>query len=563
MALRLGDILVEKGILTPQQLEEAAFIQQESKELLGEVLLRLGFVTENQVAEALAQQQGLTFLSLSQTRIDQEVIRKVPAKIVWHYRFMPVKLKENILTIAVSDPFDMLMVDDLETHLGVRVEKVLATVRDISDSIQKYYGVGADTIEQLSFSSRPQEIESLQETVQDLEKKTQAASVIRLVNQIFQQAIVKRATDIHFERFRKDLSLRYRIDGILYDMSVSENIKYFYSAIISRIKVMSGLDIVERRLPQDGRTKVKIQDNEYDLRVSVVPTLYGENIVVRILPLKMLYSIKDLGLLEKDFILLENLLKKPYGIIFVTGPTGSGKSTTLYSCLQKLNTRERKIITIEDPVEYELEGVSQIQVNPKIELSFAKALRSVLRHDPDILMVGEIRDKETADISIQAALTGHLVFSTLHTNDSASASTRLIDIGVEPYLITSSVNAFIAQRLVRVICKNCKEAYSLSDAEYVYFSDLDKQKKNKNINIYRGKGCPLCNGTGYFGRIGIYEILIVSNQIRELIVEKASADKIRKKAIEEGLLSLRADGWKKILEGITTPEEVIRVIQEG
>jgi len=351
--------------------------------------------------------------------------------------------------------------------------------------------------------------------------------------------------------------LRYRIDGILYDAQVSENMRYLYPAIISRIKVMASLDIVERRIPQDGRAKVNVGDKEYELRVSVLPTLYGENVVIRILPMLMLFSMADLGMEDKDLQVLQRVLQKPHGIIFVTGPTGSGKTTTLYTCLSQLNTRERKIITIEDPVEYELRGVSQIQVNPKINLTFAGALRSILRHDPDVIMVGEVRDFETASITIQTALTGHLVFSTLHTNDSAGGVTRLIDMGIDPFLITSSVEMFIAQRLVRRICPECKKE-SKFDA-----SEITTLPQGMDIPraVFRGKGCPACNHTGYRGRTGIYELLVVTEPVRRMVLRKDPSDLIEAKAIELGMKPMHEDGWEKVFAGITTPEEVQRVTQ--
>ena len=383
--------------------------------------------------------------------------------------------------------------------------------------------------------------------------------MVRLVNQILQQAIHGRATDIHFEHFRSELLLRYRVDGILYDAQVSENMRYLYPAIISRIKVMANLDIVERRVPQDGRAKVKIAEQEYELRVSVLPTLSGENVVIRILPMLMLFSMADLGMQPGELQILQRVLQKPHGIIFVTGPTGSGKTTTLYTCLSRLNTRERKIITIEDPVEYELRGVSQIQVNPKINLTFAGALRSILRHDPDVIMVGEVRDFETASITIQTALTGHLVFSTLHTNDAAGAATRLIDMGIDPFLITSSVEMFVAQRLIRKICAQCKEP-SKTPLDKSQLANLPKGV-DPGKPVFRGKGCSACNNTGYKGRTGIYELLVMNETIREMILRKESSDKVEARAVELGMKPMAQDGWEKVFAGITTPEEVQRVTQ--
>ncbi|MBI3602049.1 MAG: Flp pilus assembly complex ATPase component TadA [Candidatus Omnitrophica bacterium] len=559
MALRIGEILVEKGIITPVQLEKALAEQKQTKKMLGNILIAMGLVTERKFLQVLSEQQGIPFVELKDTAIDQKAIKVMPPKFVWHYKIMPIHLENNVLTVAMSNPFEVWPIDDLETHLGLRVEKVLAASSDITETARKYYGVGADTIERILSQEAPDigtKTETKENKVEDLEKMSEDASVIRLVNQILQQAINDRATDIHIEAFREELSLRYRVDGALYDVEISDAIRHLYLAIVSRIKVMSGLDIVERRLPQDGRAKVKIGNKEYELRVSVIPALYGENIVVRILPTTMLFDVAHLGMSAKDLDSLEQLILKHHGIIFVTGPTGSGKTTTLYACLSKLNTRQRKIVTIEDPVEYELKGVTQTQVNPRIGLTFAAVLRSMLRHDPDVMMVGEVRDFETADITIQTSLTGHLVFSTLHTNDAATGVTRLIDIGVEPFLIASSVEAFIAQRLVRLVCGECKENYKLDQ-----MSDVLKQMVQGSTTIYRGRGCKSCGYTGYAGRSGIYEILLVNEEIKKLILQKTSADVIRNKAIQSGMRTLQQSGWEKVAAGLTTPEEILRVIQ--
>ena len=565
MALRLGDILIEERIITPDELKKAVNEQQRTGEVLGKVLVKMGLITERKLLETLAVQQGIPFLDLREVKIPEKVIKDIPAKFPWHYKIMPINMEGNVLTIAISDPFDMWPIDDLETHLDCRVEKVLATSSDIQEAIKKYYGVGANTIESI-LAEEPSESAKkvdITEKSEDLEKLAGDASVIKLVNQILAQAINDRATDVHIEHYRGEMKLRYRVDSILYDTQVSRDIKYLYSAIISRIKIMSGLDIVERRLPQDGRAKVKINKNEYELRVSVLPTLYGENVAIRILPTTMLFSMTDLGMSEGDMKIIENLISRPHGIIFLTGPTGSGKTTTLYACLSKLNTPDRKIVTIEDPIEYELKGISQIQVNPKIELTFARVLRSVLRHDPDVIMVGEVRDFETAEITIQTALTGHLVFSTLHTNDSASAATRLLNIGLEPYLTASSVEAFLAQRLVRVICLKCKEKITVTEATRGMLEGFTAEAKIKEAKyIYRGKGCRACNNTGYTGRTCIYEIMLMSEAIKKLIMEKVSSDVIKEHAVKMGMKTLRQNGWEKILAGITTPEEVMRVTQQ-
>ena len=565
MAIRLGMALVEGKLITGDELNSALAEQQKTKEALGKILVRLGFVTEKKMLQTLANQQGIRFVELMTIVIENKVLKAVPGKFVWHYKIMPVSLEGDLLTVALADPFDMWPIDDLETHLGFKVGKVLATSADIEAAIKKYYGVGAETIDRLlsnEVRSAGGGERSADENVEDIEKLAGSASVIKLVNQIWKEAITDRATDIHIEHFRGELVLRYRIDGILYDASVSEKIKYLHLAIVSRIKVMSGLDIVERRLPQDGRAKVKIGTHEYELRISIIPTLYGENIVIRVLPTTMLFDIADLGVSEKDRGIIEHLLKKAYGIIFVTGPTGSGKTTTLYASLSKLNSREKKIVTIEDPIEYELKGISQTQINPKIGLTFAQMLRSMLRHDPDVMMVGEVRDRETAEVTIQTALTGHLVFSTIHTNDAASGITRLIDIGIEPYLVASSVNAFLAQRLVRIICKDCKEQVTLSA---LGFNEAQLKAEgfyaDPNTLVYHGKGCKACNHTGYKGRAAIYEILLINEAIKSLILTKAPSHIIKEKAVKLGMHTLKQDGWDKVLAGMTTPEEVLRVTQ--
>jgi type II secretory ATPase GspE/PulE/Tfp pilus assembly ATPase PilB-like protein len=557
MALRLGDILVEKGLISKDDLSKALDLQQNEKTFLGQVLVVQGLVVESDLLEALSEQQGLSFVKLRDRVILDSVVRLVPAKFVRHYTIMPISFADEVLTIAVSNPFDMWPVDDLESNLGYRVERVLATSADIAECIQKHYGVAADTIERILTADTATEIPEDEET-EDLERMAENASVVKVVNQILQEAIRGRATDIHFERFRGEVRLRYRIDGILRGAPVSENIRYLYPAVISRIKILSGLDIIERRLPQDGRGKVKVGGKEYDLRISVMPTMHGENVVIRVLPTTMMFDLTDLGLAAADRETLESLIHTPHGILFVTGPTGSGKSTTLYACLSQLNQTERKVVTIEDPVEYELAGVSQVQVNTKIGLDFARTLRSMLRHDPDVIMVGEIRDAETASIANRAALTGHLVLSTLHTNDAASGVTRLVDIGLEPYLVASSVRAFLAQRLVRKVCSHCAQEMSMDPDVLAQFEYKGKRAAG-SIKYRKGLGCDECGHTGYLGRTAIYEILLVDDKIRRLITEKTSADIIKSAAINAGMQPLRSNGFQKILDGVTTPEEVLRV----
>jgi general secretion pathway protein E len=399
------------------------------------------------------------------------------------------------------------------------------------------------------------------EKVQDLEAIAQDASIIKFVNQILTEAVKDRATDIHLEPFQDELRTRFRIDGVLYDINIPESIKYFHAAIVSRIKIMAHLNIAERRLPQDGRIKIKVSAEELDLRISILPTAFGEAVHIRILSPHFFLELEKLGLLPEDLKIIEEAIKKPHGIIFVTGPTGSGKSTTLYASLSRINSNAIKIITVEDPIEYQLKGVNQIQVNPKIGLSFATGLRHILRHDPNVMMVGEVRDYETAEIAIRAALTGHLVFSTLHTNDAAGAVTRLLDMGIEPFLVSSSLECLIAQRLVRLICPKCKVPVK-SKHEILQHLKNDIDFDAKDVEIFEGKGCAECRFTGYRGRTGIYEVLIVTEPIRELIMARASSQQIKQKAVSQGMRTLRQDGLRKVFLGLTTFNELIRVTQQ-
>jgi len=534
--------LLKQDLISRADLDRALEIARESFTPLPFILVDHGFVGEEALLEILAGQHGLEFIRLGETAVNEAAVKVVPAKLASHYRVMPVRIESGVLTVAVSNPLDTAAAEDIETNLGYHVERVLACRNDIGEALRKHYGVGADTVERILAESPDREEQVVQEESHDLEKMAEDTSVIKLVNQLLQESITERATDIHFEVNRDGVVARRRIDGVLYDTSVPRNIRFLYPAIVSRIKLMSGLNIVERRLPQDGRARVKIGRDQYDLRVSVVPAIHGEDVVIRILPSTMLFDLGELGFSEKHLVDIRELITHPHGIIFVTGPTGSGKSTTLYACLSRLNTRDRKIITIEDPTEYELRGITQTQINPGIGLTFARALRSMLRHDPDVMMVGEVRDRETAEIAIQTAMTGHLVLSTLHTNDAAGAAVRLIDMGIDPYLITSSVLIFVAQRLVRVICKNCREQYE-SDGKM----------------LYRGKGCKRCNKSGFRGRIAICELLPVTSEIETLILSKASAKMIREKADTMGMTTLAQDGWEKVEQGITTAEEVLRV----
>lgn len=500
-------------------------------------------------------------LNLKEVEIDPIVKERVPAKYVYHYQFVPLGFEENTLKIAISDLSDIQMLDDIQMILGFDIEPVQADEEDIKECLKKHYGIGADTLEKISATEPILKMDEPSGSVkEDLEEMVEDASMIRFVNQILLEAYKDRATDVHIEPFESKLRIRYRIDGILYDKPIPAEIKNFHSSLVSRIKIMANLNIAEKRLPQDGRIKIKVGENELDLRVSVLPTQYGETVNIRLLSSQnLIVGLSKLGLHRKGEEILEVMLKKNHGVILVTGPTGSGKSTTLYTCLSKLNDTDKKIITIEDPIEYQLQGITQLQVHPKIEFTFARGLRSILRHDPNVLMVGEIRDKETADITIRCALTGHLVFSTLHTNDASSAVTRLVDMGIEPFLVSSAVECIIAQRLVRVLCPACKVKIK---PEKELLDQFGADGKAEGVDIFDSTGCETCHFTGFQGRTAIYELLVITEGIREMVVQRVSASKIKQQALKEGMLTLRMDGWEKIKQGITTIGEVLRVTQE-
>jgi len=547
---------VEKKLVKPEELNLALAQQEKNGESVGSALIKMGTISEAQLLKSFSEQLNIPFKNLKDLVIDLDVIKKVPARLVQHYKVIPIGWENGTLTVALSNPQHLWSLEDIGLHLGCSVEPVLATEGEILEAITKYYGVGADTIEKI-LAQKQNELEeptiAIEEKVEDIEKRAEEASVIKLVDQILQEAIQHRATDIHIEPDRDELSVRYRVDGILYDTRVSPDIKYLYASIISRIKIMARLDIAERRVPQDGRIKIKVGSRELDLRISILPSIYGEHVVIRILPTEMLFSLERLGLLPEDMEILQRIIKEPHGIILATGPTGSGKTTTLYASMNQLNSRARKIITVEDPAEYELRGITQVQINPKIAVTFANSLRSILRHDPDIIMVGEIRDAETAEIAVQAALTGHLVFSTLHTNDAAGGVTRLMHMGIQPYLIASAARAIIAQRLVRLICSECKEKVS-DDAQGIL--------PNYDLSFYyRGKGCEACRFTGHNGRTAVYEILLINEAIRELILRKASSNEIKSEAIRMGMKTLYQDGLRKVALGHTTPEEIMMTTQ--
>ena len=546
----IGQLLVNAGIISHEDLEKALVEHKRTGEFLATTVVKMKLAPEEAVFSILGEQIGVPYINLRKIEPDAQALEKVPARFALHYKIFPVKLYDNTLEIAISDPLNIQALDDIRLLLNLDVKPYLAYEETIMDMIRRYYGLGAGTVEGLQKRQKEKPVSvEVEEAVED-------SSIINFVNQILTQAIEDRATDVHIEPFEDELRVRYRIDGILHNMPLPQGAKQFQSAITSRIKIMANLNIAERRLPQDGKIVFKYKDQEYDLRVSTLPTPEGESIDIRILSKTMLFSLGDLGLLEEDYNILESLLKKPNGIIFVTGPTGSGKTTTLYACLQKLNTQDRKIITIEDPIEYRIKGITQIQVHPKIGLTFAQGLRSILRHDPDIILIGEVRDIETAEIAIRASLTGHLVFSTLHTNDAASGVTRLLDMGIEPYLIASSVECFIAQRLVRVLCNKCKYKEKISPKLAKIFP------AEEGLEIYNAKGCEECKYTKYKGRTAIYEFLPLKPEIKELILKRASSDQIKKTAVKLGMRTLKMEGWEKIKAGLTTCEEVLRVVAE-
>ena len=551
---KIGEILVNMGIITDRQLKEAVIESKKNGEMLGKVLINMGYLAEDQLLKALSKQLDIPYVSsLKGLEISEQVIKAVPVKIVWHYKFMPLSINGEVLKLAISNPHEIWSAEDIKLLLGYNTEIVLVPTKEIMEAIRKYYGIGAETVQKILEKKEPgkKTEQDKDKDTKDIENSSGEASVIKLVDQIFLSAIKSDATDIHFENYRNSVKIRCRVDGILCDMALPQDIKLLYPAIVSRVKIISGLDVVEKRIPQDGRVKIKFQENSIDLRVSVIPVQNGENIVIRILPNELTLNTADLGFYEKDFETLKRLIHLPTGVIFLAGPTGSGKSTTLYACLSEIRSPDTKIITVEDPIEYEMDDIMQIQIQPKVGLTFASSLRSILRHDPDIIMVGEVRDKETADLAIRSALTGHLIFSTLHTNDASSGISRLIDMGIEPFLLVSSVKAFIAQRLVRVNCSKCSKKQNVSGFSAIH---------NIPVKTYlKGEGCDACGNTGYKGRTAIHELFVLEKELQEMVLKKASNAELKQKAREMGMRTLRENGWEKVKEGVTTIEEVLRV----
>jgi len=559
---RLGDVLVEQGWLSPEALEEGLEAQAENGERLGQVLVQQKKITEQELLNALALQLDLEVMeSIEDKELRFDLVEQLPIQYLKKHEIFPFQSEDGTLRIAVNDPLDLEVLDDLRILFGQNeIRPVLVPAREILSAINRTYGQANDTTEQimqdLGEEADSQHLFTELEVGEDLLDETSDAPIIKLVNHIFSQAVKSQASDIHIEPYQQHLQVRFRLDGVLHN--VLSPPRRLHAAIVSRIKVMARLDIAEKRLPQDGRTEVKIGERLVDVRVSSLPTAFGERVVLRLLEKSgKLLSMEEIGLTAAALAEMKRLLHLSHGIILVTGPTGSGKTTSLYAALSSINSPDKNILTIEDPIEYQLDGIGQMQVNPKINLTFVSGLRSMVRQDPDVILVGEIRDRETADIAIHAALTGHLVFSTLHTNDSASAVTRLTDMGIEPFLVSTAVQAIIAQRLVRLLCTHCKEAYEPEEAQWAEL----RSSREVTGPIFRADGCEKCLETGYRGRTGIYEFLLMSEAIKGLVLKTSDANQINKVARAEGMANLREDGINKVMEGRTTISEVLRVTQ--
>ncbi|MCC6130373.1 MAG: type IV-A pilus assembly ATPase PilB [Acidobacteria bacterium] len=571
MAVRLGDLLLKAKLITPDQLNEALKQQKDSGIKLGEALIRLGFVSEDDITETLSAQFGVPTINLSHFEIDPNVLKLVPADVSRKYNIIPVNKTGATLTIAMADPTNVFAMDDLKFMTGYNVEPVVASEMGIMRAIDRHYGAShaielkkvMEEMSQVDTTDTNLEVMEEQEEeaidVDKLVEEGEEAPVVRLVNIILTDAIKRGASDIHVEPYEKEYRVRYRIDGILYEvMNPPPKLK---EAISSRIKILARLDIAEKRLPQDGRIKIKMKlsgkTKELDYRVSILPTLFGEKIVMRLLDKdNLMLDMTKLGFEKESLQRFEKAVLRPWGMVLVTGPTGSGKTNTLYSALSRVNTPETNIMTAEDPVEFNLPGINQVQIREAIGLNFAAALRSFLRQDPNVILVGEIRDFETAEISVKAALTGHLVLSTLHTNDAPSTINRLMNMGIEPYLVATSVCLIQAQRLIRRVCTNCKVPTEVSPQTLVSIGFSPEEAKT--VQVMKGKGCERCNGTGYKGRVACIEVMEITDDIRELILSGATSVEIKRKAQEEGMLTLRRSGLQKIKDGLTSIEEVLR-----
>jgi type IV pilus assembly protein PilB len=567
MALKLGELLTKAQLISEAQLQHALDEQAQSGGRLGEHLIRLGFVGEDDILDCLSQQYGVPSINLRHFDIEETIIRLIPADVARKYQFIPVSKTGATLTVAMSDPTNVFAMDDITFITGYRVEPVVASEEALREAIDRYYG----TTHAIELKKVMEDLSTVDETslevleeeedldVTDLEASADEAPVVRLVNLILTDALKRGASDIHVEPYEKSYRVRFRIDGVLYEiMNPPMKLK---DAISSRIKILAKLDIAEKRLPQDGRIKIKMKFQgklkELDYRVSTLPTLHGEKIVMRLLDKdNLMLDMTKLGFEKQSLKWFEEAIFSPYGMVLVTGPTGSGKTNTLYSALSRINTPETNIMTAEDPVEFQLPGVNQVQMKESIGLNFAAALRSFLRQDPNIVLVGEIRDFETAEIAIKAALTGHLVLSTLHTNDAPSTINRLMNMGIEPFLVATSVNLIVAQRLIRRICQKCKQPDDVPVQALLNIGFTEAEAPN--LQLVKGRGCEVCNQRGYKGRVGLYEVMTITEDIRELILSGASAVELRRKTLEEGMIGLRQSGLQKIRDGVTTIEEVVR-----
>lgn len=551
--MNLSHILVARGLLTESQLNDALALQRAEGLRLDRALVQLGLLTEGQLLELMSQQLDIPLVQLQDLTIDPEVLRSLPSKVVYRKRLVPISRENGILNVATSDAFDLYAFDDLRLSTGLDVRPVLAPRDDIEKVIKTHYGLGGDTLDEMVGADGLESMTSAVEGGEDLLEAAQEASVIKLVNEIIIEAVNERASDIHIEPYEHQMSIRYRIDGVLQEASVPPQMHRFQAAIISRIKILANLNIAERRIPQDGRIKFQVGGRQVDVRVSVIPMLFGEGVVMRLLDKSnVLFTLQQLGMDDDTYGLFKGLIDRPHGIFLVTGPTGAGKTTTLYAALNAIVGPGIKVLTVEDPVEYHLQGVNQIPVNHQVGMTFEKGLRAILRHDPDVVMIGEIRDLETARAATQAAMTGHLVLSTLHTNDSASAAMRLVEMGVEPFLVSSTMIGAMAQRLVRRVCPKCREDYEPEPGTLPRDLVLAPGER-----LVRGTGCPHCRNTGYRGRSGLYELLVMNEVIAEKIIERAPSPQIVAAGRSSGLRLLREDGWIKVRAGITTPDEVV------
>ena len=519
-------------------------------------------IKEDELLISLAKIMNLNYQRLKELEVEPDILDIVPPKTIFQYNIIPIREEKNALICATSDPFTSGLIDGVQLATARRVRILLSPIDDITEAARKFYGVGAETLDQMMENNELDFDEENDLLKQDLSDLDQEASVVKFVNQVIWEAYKDRSTDIHIEPLESDLRIRYRIDGVLRETPMPPYLKRFQSSVISRIKVMANMDIAEKRLPQDGRISIRIRGEEIDVRVSTMPTVYGESVSLRLLMRGgSLISMSDLGLNQKDSDLLTRMITRPHGILLVTGPTGSGKSTSLYAWLHTINSTDKRIMSAEDPIEYEMTGVNQVQMRPEIGLNFSSALRTFLRQDPDVIMVGEIRDRDTAEIAIRAALTGHLVFSTIHTNDSASTITRLLDMGIEPFLVSSSVEGIVAQRLIRRLCKKCRRPVNL-DQGFLKEHGFPIEKLAPINPIYEAVGCDECRGTGYKGRSAIFEIMPITDEVRPLVVANATASSIKQAALNAGMKTLRQDGWDKVLQGVTTVDEIIRVTEE-